>query len=99
LGTSLALVGAYVLAGDLQRAGGDHTAAFRGYEEIMRPYVDQAQELPPGGIGGYAPKSRLMIGLGHISLRSMTRWPMRPMLEKLFSKADAIELPDYTHAM
>jgi 2-polyprenyl-6-methoxyphenol hydroxylase-like FAD-dependent oxidoreductase len=96
MGTSLALVGAYVLAGDLQRAGGDHTAAFRGYEQIMRPYVDQAQELPPGGIGGYAPRSRVMIGLGNLSLRSMTRWPMRPLLEKQFSKADAIELPDYS---
>jgi len=98
MGTSLALVGAYVLAGDLQRAGGDHTAAFRGYERIMRPYVDQAQELPPGGIGGYAPKSRLMIELGHMSLRSMTRWPMRPILEKQFTKADAIDLPDYSTA-
>jgi 2-polyprenyl-6-methoxyphenol hydroxylase-like FAD-dependent oxidoreductase len=98
MGTSLALVGAYVLAGDLQRAGGEHTAAFRGYERIMRPYVDQAQELPPGGIGGYAPKSRLMIGLGNVSLRSMTRWPMRPILEKQFTKADAIDLPDYSTA-
>ncbi len=96
MGTSLALVGAYVLAGDLQRAGGDHTAAFRGYEEIVRPYVDQAQELPPGGISGYAPRSRLMIRLGNLSVRSMTRWPMRPLLEKQFSKADAIELPDYS---
>jgi 2-polyprenyl-6-methoxyphenol hydroxylase-like FAD-dependent oxidoreductase len=97
MGTSLALVGAYVLAGSLQRADGDHAAAFRSYEEIVRPYVDQAQELPPGGIGGYAPKSRLMIALGHVSLRSMTRWPMRPLLEKQFSKADAIELPDYSY--
>jgi len=96
MGTSLALVGAYVLAGDLQRAGDDHTAAFRGYDEIVRPYVDQAQELPPGGISGYAPQSRLMIGLGNLSLRSMTRWPMRPLLEKQFSKADAIDLPHYS---
>ena len=26
----------------------------------------------------------------------MTRWPMRPLLEKQFGKADAIDLPDYS---
>jgi 2-polyprenyl-6-methoxyphenol hydroxylase-like FAD-dependent oxidoreductase len=33
--TSLAVVGAYVLAGELQRAGADHAAAFRAYERVM----------------------------------------------------------------
>lgn len=47
MGTSLALVGAYVLAGELA-AHVDHRDALRGYERIMRPYVAQAQQLPPG---------------------------------------------------
>jgi 2-polyprenyl-6-methoxyphenol hydroxylase-like FAD-dependent oxidoreductase len=38
-GTGLAVVGAYVLAGELARAGGDHTAAFARYDEIMRGYA------------------------------------------------------------
>lgn len=39
-GTSLALVGAYVLAAELARKPGDHAAAFARYEGRMRPYVE-----------------------------------------------------------
>ena len=50
LGTSLALVGAYVLAGELAAARGDHSVAFARYQEVMRDYVKQCQTLPPGGV-------------------------------------------------
>lgn len=95
LGTSLALVGAYVLAGELAAARGDHRTAFPNYNRVMRPYVKQAQELPPGGASGYAPSSALMIRMRAASMRSMTRWPMRGILAKQFAKADGITLPDY----
>ncbi|MFB7668651.1 FAD-dependent monooxygenase [Kitasatospora sp. NPDC056138] len=95
LGTSLALVGAYVLAGELAAAEGEHRVAFRSYDRIMRPYVDQAQQLPPGGASGYAPSSALAIRLRAASMRSMTRWPMRNLLAAQFAKAGDIALPDY----
>ncbi|MFJ7206987.1 FAD-dependent monooxygenase [Streptomyces sp. NPDC098789] len=95
LGTSLALVGAYVLAGELAAATGDHGVAFRRYDEVMRPYVDQAQQLPPGGAAGYAPSSRLGIRMRDLSMRSMNRWPMRNLLAAQFAKAGDIALPDY----
>ncbi|MGI5130331.1 FAD-dependent monooxygenase [Pseudonocardia sp. CA-107938] len=95
LGTSLALVGAYVLAGEMRRSGGNHPTAFAHYERIMRPYVAQAQELPPLGIAGFAPNGRLAIGLGTLSFRLMTGWPLRWIAARFFDKADAIELPDY----
>lgn len=44
-GTSMALVGAYVLAGELKAAGGDHGAAFANYEKELRGYVAANQEL------------------------------------------------------
>ncbi|GLX05613.1 FAD-dependent monooxygenase [Microbispora sp. NBRC 16548] len=44
-GTSLALVGAYVLAAELAAAGGAHEAAFAGYERRMRPFVALNQAL------------------------------------------------------
>ncbi|WP_406513016.1 FAD-dependent monooxygenase [Streptomyces sp. NBC_00161] len=44
-GTSQALIGAYVLAGELAQAGGDHRAAFAAYEDRMRPYVAEHQAL------------------------------------------------------
>jgi len=98
LGTSLALVGAYVLAGELALAGGDHHVAFAAYEQIMRPYVKQAQQLPPGGAASFAPTSALAIRLRAASMRAMSRWPMRNILARQFAKADAITLPTYAHA-
>jgi 2-polyprenyl-6-methoxyphenol hydroxylase-like FAD-dependent oxidoreductase len=96
LGTSLALVGAYVLAGELAAAGGDHRVAFRRYDEVLRPYVDQAQQLPPGGASGYAPSTALGIRLRALSMRAMHHWPMRSILAAQFAKAEEIALPDYT---
>ncbi|MFJ9457887.1 FAD-dependent monooxygenase [Kitasatospora sp. NPDC101447] len=95
LGTSLALVGAYLLAGELAAADGDFRTAFARYEELMRPYVARAQELPPGGLSGYAPDSALMIRLRAASMRWMSRRPLRNLLAAQFTKADAIDLPDY----
>jgi 2-polyprenyl-6-methoxyphenol hydroxylase-like FAD-dependent oxidoreductase len=95
MGTSLALVGACVLAGELAVAGGDHRVAFPQYEQRMRPYAAQAQRLPPGGIGGFAPTSALAIRMRAASMRWMTRWPLRALVGGEFTKADAIELPAY----
>jgi hypothetical protein len=60
----------------------------------MRPYVEQGQELPPGGADGYAPISSC-IAMGRASMRWSQRWPLRALMERVFSKADAINLPDY----
>ena len=104
LGTSLALVGAYILAGELAASSENTTAvaddaaiqgALERYETLMRPYVEEGQELPPGGVDGYAPMSPLRIAVGWASMRWSQRWPMRPLMERVFSKADAIDLPDY----
>ena len=44
-GTGLALVGAYMLAGELATAGWDPKAGFAGYEQRMRDYVAANQEI------------------------------------------------------
>lgn len=44
-GTGLALVGAYLLAGELAAAGWDPAAGFAAYETRMRPYVEANQEI------------------------------------------------------
>jgi 2-polyprenyl-6-methoxyphenol hydroxylase-like FAD-dependent oxidoreductase len=101
LGTSLALVGAYIFAGELATAAATTTDdaalqhALDRYENRMRPYVEQGQELPPGGADGYAPRSALRIALGTASMRWSQRWPLRILMDRMFSKADAINLPDY----
>ena len=97
LGTSLALVGGYVLAGELGRHGVNATALER-YEQILRPYVTQAQKLPPGGADGYAPRSAWRIRMGQASMGAAMRWPLKLLMAKLFEHADAIDLPDYATA-
>ncbi|GAA4590668.1 2-polyprenyl-6-methoxyphenol hydroxylase-like FAD-dependent oxidoreductase [Actinoplanes octamycinicus] len=94
LGTSMSLVGAYVLAGELA-TGTDPERAFAAYQETMADYVAAGLELPPGGAAGLAPHSRLMIRARATSMSMMTRWPMRQLLAKQFGKAEAITLRDY----
>jgi len=48
MGTSLAITGAYILAGELSRCQGNWEKGLETYENKMRPYVDKAQALPPG---------------------------------------------------
>ncbi|KZM71351.1 FAD-dependent monooxygenase [Nocardia terpenica] len=48
LGTGLAVVGAYVLAGELAAADGEHTVAFARYDEIMRRYAKLADNASAG---------------------------------------------------
>lgn len=55
-GTSLALVGAYVLAGELKAAGGDLRVALPEYEQRLRGYVQKNQALATPDMKG--PPSR-----------------------------------------
>jgi len=97
MGTSLALVGAYVLAGELA-AHVDYRDAFAGYERIVRPYVDQAQKLPPGVPRIAAPRSRAGVGIFRLGLRVASSPLVGKLGERLFTPpADQIELPDYAH--
>jgi 2-polyprenyl-6-methoxyphenol hydroxylase-like FAD-dependent oxidoreductase len=95
LGTSMSMVGAYVLAGELAATPDDHDAAFARYQHEMRAYVAACQKLPPGGVNGFAPKSQTMISLRNLSMKMMTAWPVRNMLAKQFQKADGIILREY----
>jgi 2-polyprenyl-6-methoxyphenol hydroxylase-like FAD-dependent oxidoreductase len=99
MGTSLALVGAYVLAGELGAAeslGAERIrAALQRYEAVMRPYIDRCQDLP-NGIDGYLPKSASDIAITAQVMSWMQRWPFRSDAQKKwFTTADAIELPNY----
>ena len=43
-GSSLAMTEAYILAGELQRAGGNYAEAFDRYEQRLRPFVESKQK-------------------------------------------------------
>ncbi|MGZ9932200.1 FAD-dependent monooxygenase [Streptomyces sp. NC-S4] len=67
-GTSLALVGAHVLADSLAQAPGDHLAAYARYEERMRPFVDLNQALATENPGGPASEESMERAKNAISL-------------------------------
>jgi 2-polyprenyl-6-methoxyphenol hydroxylase-like FAD-dependent oxidoreductase len=95
MGTSLALVGAYVLAGALSRA--DPPVAFSRYEQLMRPYVEQAQRLQPGVLSLSYPRTRAALKVQQAVFRAAGSRPARKLAElamrRLGSPADAFELP------
>lgn len=57
-GTSLAVVGAYVLAGELAAAGGDHVRGFRAYERELDDYVRRSRAFALGVAKRLIPDSR-----------------------------------------
>ncbi|MGW5741295.1 FAD-dependent monooxygenase [Amycolatopsis sp. NPDC003861] len=90
-GTGLAVVGAYVLAGELRAADGDHRVAFARYEELMRDYAKVSQR---GSAGPFlAPPSPLRIKLRDWTFKS--RFLLGLMLKATDKFATDIELPDY----
>ncbi|WP_328526413.1 FAD-dependent monooxygenase [Kribbella sp. NBC_00359] len=96
-GTALSLVGAYVLAGELAAAEGDHLRAFPAYQARMQAYVDQRMELPPGGIKMAMPMTSLGVRLRDTSTRVMTSRLFAGLLAKMaMAKPDAIDLPEYS---
>ncbi|MBE9600807.1 FAD-dependent monooxygenase [Pedobacter sp. MC2016-24] len=99
MGTTLAMVGAYLLAGELSRHD-KHEDAFLAYEKRMRPYVEDVQQLPPGVPWLAHPKTRFGVSLVNTVAGIMASRPVK-IISKLFvSKEkditkDKIELPDF----
>jgi 2-polyprenyl-6-methoxyphenol hydroxylase-like FAD-dependent oxidoreductase len=96
MGNGLALVGAYVLAGELAAAHGDHRVAFPRYESTIKSYVEGCQKLA-GGASLMVPSSRLVAALLPLNLRIMRFLPfLADMPAKMALRAaSAITLPTY----
>ncbi|ETK34110.1 FAD-dependent monooxygenase [Microbispora sp. ATCC PTA-5024] len=99
-GTSLALVGAYVLAGSLAAARGDHRAAFAAYERDMRHFAEENQKLAEANLKGMVLTSPGRIRFQMLMLRLMPHLPGRNSMIKRVTEpirraASAITLKDY----
>ncbi|RYP40696.1 hypothetical protein DL767_001554 [Monosporascus sp. MG133] len=66
MGTTSAIVGAYMLAGELARHKDDVHAALKAYDEVMRPFVAEAQKLIPGVPDLMLPKTQFGISIMHL---------------------------------
>ncbi|MER7823080.1 FAD-dependent monooxygenase [Streptomyces sp. NPDC096097] len=96
MGSGLALVGAYVLAGELAAAHGDHRVAFGRYEEEMRAYATGCQKTGEGVAKLMVPGNRLMATLLNRYYKVMPYLPGKDMAAKIARKAaENITLRDY----
>ena len=100
--TSLAVVGAYVLAGELARARGDYAAAFAAYEREMRQPVLRSRAFARGAAKSLVPGSRAAawamtqaVQLVSLLPASLTR-AMAKLNTKGVRMHDSIRVPDYT---
>jgi 2-polyprenyl-6-methoxyphenol hydroxylase-like FAD-dependent oxidoreductase len=94
-----ALVGAYVLAGELAAHGADRVdEAFAAYDARLRPYVERAQRIAPGAPGLAHPRTRAGITVFRRAAALVGSRPGRALtgvLGRLGSTPAAdIELPD-----
>ena len=60
-GTSLAIIGAYMLASELAVAHGDHTQGFAAYERALGPVVQLSRSIGPTVMKLIIPRSRAQI--------------------------------------
>jgi 2-polyprenyl-6-methoxyphenol hydroxylase-like FAD-dependent oxidoreductase len=105
MGTTLAMTGAYILAGELEaklkgckreEMSGRLGAALAGYEEKLRPLVDSAQKLPPGAPRFAMPETEWGIWL----LQSALGWAETLRIDKVVQYFEGSEnggwkLPEY----
>lgn len=96
MGSGLALVGAYVLAGELAAARGDHRVAFARYEREMREYAEGCQKMGDGVAKLMIPGNRFVALALNRYYRLMPYLPGKNMAAKMARRtAENITLRDY----
>ncbi|MEO8799970.1 MAG: FAD-dependent monooxygenase [Polyangiaceae bacterium] len=99
-GTPCAILGAYVLAGELAKSPFDHAAAFARYEATIRPYASRCQK-GASHVGPFiAPRSRVELHVRNIFYRTLASAPLERLFEWLVTDAASeLALPDYALAL
>ncbi|NDZ78765.1 FAD-dependent oxidoreductase [Streptomyces sp. SID10853] len=93
-GSSVSLVGAYVLAGELATHA-DHTTAFAAYEKTVREFVELNQALALGGSATVTPRTREQLDARNAALRGGTALSSESQGR---TASTALVLPEYGHA-
>jgi 2-polyprenyl-6-methoxyphenol hydroxylase-like FAD-dependent oxidoreductase len=93
-GSALAMISAYVLAGELAAAEGQYQLAFGRYEALLRSYIHAKQRGAERFAGAFAPKTRFGLLFRNLVVKAFAF----PGLAKLAigrDIADSLELPAY----
>ena len=95
MGTSMAVTGAYILAGELKEADGDYSIAFARYEEKMRPFVTAAQKMAEGA-EWFVPTTRFKLWMSRQIWKILPHTPWKNMMVEMPMKvATSIKIKDY----
>jgi 2-polyprenyl-6-methoxyphenol hydroxylase-like FAD-dependent oxidoreductase len=98
-GTSLALVGAYVMAGELATHS-NPTVAFISYEQIVRPFIEANQALASSGGSILLPRSQEELDQRNQALSAGEfSADGGAYAEKRRQVHNSLQLPDYRHLL
>jgi 2-polyprenyl-6-methoxyphenol hydroxylase-like FAD-dependent oxidoreductase len=93
-GSALAMIAAYVLAGELAEAKGNHDQAFGKYQEVLRAFISSKQRGAEQFAHAFAPTTRWGLFFRNLVIRTLTI----PGLARLtFARdiTDTLALPEY----
>jgi 2-polyprenyl-6-methoxyphenol hydroxylase-like FAD-dependent oxidoreductase len=93
-GSALALIGGYVLAGELKRAASDIPAALAAYQRRLFGFMRAKQDAAIGMAPAFVPKTAFGLGVRALAARLLgIGWLADLLIGR--SLRDQIELPDY----
>jgi 2-polyprenyl-6-methoxyphenol hydroxylase-like FAD-dependent oxidoreductase len=93
-GSTLAMIEAYILAGELKEANGNYKIAFEQYENIFKPFIDGKQKIAQNFSKSLVPKSKFGIWVRN----TFTNLMFLPFLSKMFIRQfmdDKLKLKNY----
>lgn len=93
-GTGLAMTEAYILAGELYKAFGNHHDAFKAYHDRLHSYVTAKQDAALGFANLFAPKSWFWLVVRDIAM-NLTSVPLLGKKLLSTSLSSDLELPNY----
>ena len=93
-GSALAMISAYVLAGELASAGGRHEEAFERYEAVLRNFIRKKQRGAERFASVLAPKTQWGLAFRNQVMRAFA-FPGIARLAVGRDIVDALRLPDY----
>ena len=93
-GSALAMTAAFVLAGELAKAGGRHDEAFNRYETILRAFIESKQKAAERFSSAFAPRTRFGVFPRNQVIRACAI-PGTAKLALSRDITDTLKLPDY----
>jgi 2-polyprenyl-6-methoxyphenol hydroxylase-like FAD-dependent oxidoreductase len=99
-GTTMAFVGAYVLAGELAMSGGDHRTAFARYESKFRPFTEAIQKYAPSTANIMTPRTQFGVELRNTLTRLAEYLPgKRILIKDMVKLSNSFKLDDYPNQL